>query len=124
MEDRQWKMTFDGRRPSMEENLRWKTTFDRRRPSMEDDLRWKTTFDGRRPSVEDDLRGQRRETTLNHMAHSYSTVLVHVKMGNALGVRLLTFVSLSNGHGHGSVMRLTTDYTRLGLQFQTPASYL
>ena len=50
-----WKMTFDERRPSMEDDLRWKTTFDGRRPSMEDDLQWKTTFDGRQPSMEDDL---------------------------------------------------------------------
>ena len=48
-------MTFDGRRPLMEDDLWWKTTFDGRRPSMEDDLRWKTTFDGRRPLMEDDL---------------------------------------------------------------------
>ena len=49
-------MTLDGRRPSMEDDLRWKTPFDGRRLSMEEDLRWKTTFDGRRPSMEDDLR--------------------------------------------------------------------
>ena len=40
------KTTFNGRRPSMEDDLRWKTTFDGRRPSMEDDLPWKMT-DGR-----------------------------------------------------------------------------
>ena len=43
------KTTFDGR------HLPCKTTFDGKRPSMEDDLRWKTTFDGRRPLMEDDL---------------------------------------------------------------------
>ena len=31
----------------------WKRTFDGRRPSMEDDLQWKTTFNGRRPVMED-----------------------------------------------------------------------
>ena len=67
MEDNhRWKTTFDGRQPSMEDDLRWKTplmeddlqwktTFDGRRPSMEDNLRWKTTFDGRRPWMENDL---------------------------------------------------------------------
>ena len=37
--------TYDGRRPSIEDDLRWKTTFDGRRPSMEDDFRWKMTYD-------------------------------------------------------------------------------
>ena len=32
-----------------------KVTFDGRRPSMEDDLLWKMTFDGRQPFMEDDL---------------------------------------------------------------------
>ena len=31
----------------MEEDLQWKTTFDGRRPSIEDILRWKTTDGGR-----------------------------------------------------------------------------
>ena len=55
--------TFDGRRPSMEDNrqplmeddLHWKTTFDGRRTSIEDDLRWKTTFEGRQILMEDYL---------------------------------------------------------------------
>ena len=46
---RRQKKTFDGRRPSMEDDLRWKTTFNGRRPLMEDDLSRKTSFDGRRP---------------------------------------------------------------------------
>ena len=48
--------TFDGRWPSVEDNLWWKTTIGGRQPLLEDDLRWKTTFVGRRPLVEDDLR--------------------------------------------------------------------
>ena len=32
------KTTFDGRRPSMDDNLWWMTTFDGRRPLMEDEL--------------------------------------------------------------------------------------
>ena len=55
MEEILWqKMTFYGRRPLMEDNLRWKTKFDGRQPLMEDTLRWKTTFDGRQPSLESD----------------------------------------------------------------------
>ena len=50
-----WATTFNGRHPSMEDDLRWKTTYDGRRPMMEDDLRWKTTYDGRQPMIEDDL---------------------------------------------------------------------
>ena len=45
---RRWKMTFNGRRPSMEDNLLWKTTYDRRQHSMENDLRCKTSYDGRK----------------------------------------------------------------------------
>ena len=67
-------MAFDGRQPSMEDNLRWKMTFKgrklskedisgvaweqlvgKRRSSMEDDLRCKTTFDVRRSSMEENL---------------------------------------------------------------------
>ena len=44
----QWKTTFDGRRPLMEDGLWLKMTFDWRLPLMEDDLWWKTTFNGRR----------------------------------------------------------------------------
>ena len=52
---REQKMTFTGRRPSMEDDLRWKTTFDGRQPLMEDDIWWKTTYDERRPMMEDGL---------------------------------------------------------------------
>ena len=41
--DFRWKMTLDGRRPSMEDNLWWKPTFNGRRPLMEDDL-WRRLF--------------------------------------------------------------------------------
>ena len=57
---------FNGRWPSMEDNLQWKTTFGGRRPSMEDDLQWKTTFNGRRPLMEDDLQVK---TTFNGRRH-------------------------------------------------------
>ena len=57
-----WKATFEGRRPSMEDDLKWKTTFDERRPSMKDNLRWKATFDGRLPLMEDN---QRRNTSFD-----------------------------------------------------------
>ena len=40
---------YFGIKPSM------KMTFDGRQPSMKDDLRWKSTFDGSQPSMEDDL---------------------------------------------------------------------
>ena len=43
-DDLQWKTTFDGRQPLIEDS------FGGRQPWMEDDHRWKTTFDGRRPS--------------------------------------------------------------------------
>ena len=39
-------MTFAGRRPLVEEDLRWKMTFGGRRPLVEDDLQWKTTYTG------------------------------------------------------------------------------
>ena len=55
-----WKITFGGRRPSVEqplveEGLRQKTTFAGRQLSVEDNFLWKTTFcwkttyEGRRP---------------------------------------------------------------------------
>ena len=44
--DLQWKTTFGGRQPSLEDDLRWKMTFNGRQPLVEDDLRWKTTFGG------------------------------------------------------------------------------
>ena len=41
MEDKlQWKMNFNGRQPSMEDNLQ-----------KEDNLQWKRTFNGRQPSI-------------------------------------------------------------------------
>ena len=43
------KTTFDGRQPSMEDELSLKTTVNGKRPSMEDDILWKTTFNTRRP---------------------------------------------------------------------------
>jgi hypothetical protein len=33
----------------MKYNLEWKTTFNGRQPSMEDNLQWHTTFNGRQP---------------------------------------------------------------------------
>ena len=51
-------LTFNGRWPSMEDDLQGKTTFDGSRPSMEDDLLFKTTFNGRRPSMEDVFDGR------------------------------------------------------------------
>ena len=44
-----WKTAFDGRQPSMGDNLLWTTTLDGRWPWMEDDFGWKTTFDRRQP---------------------------------------------------------------------------
>ena len=49
-----WKTNFDGRWPSMEDDLRRKMTFVGRQSFTKDDLWWKTTFDGRQPSMEDD----------------------------------------------------------------------
>jgi hypothetical protein len=42
------KMTSNGRCSPME--------FNGRRPSIEDDLQWKITFNGRRPSMKDNLQ--------------------------------------------------------------------
>ena len=47
-----WKTTLGGKQPSVEDNLGLKTTFSDRRPSVEDNLRWKTTLSERRPSVD------------------------------------------------------------------------
>ena len=55
-DDIQWKLTSDGRRPSMEDDLQWKTTSNGRQPPMEDDLQWKTTSNGRRPPMEEDFQ--------------------------------------------------------------------
>jgi len=54
----QWKTTFDGWQPLMEDVLQWKTTFDGSQPLMEDDLLLKTTFYGRRPSMENVFNGR------------------------------------------------------------------
>ena len=51
-DDRHWKTTCGGRRPSVEDDLQWKTTFCGRQPSLEDDLLWKTTCGGRRPLLD------------------------------------------------------------------------
>ena len=45
IDDFQWKTTFAGRWPMMEDDLWWKTTYDGRRLMMEDKLWWKTTYD-------------------------------------------------------------------------------
>ena len=53
VEDDLWgKTTFGGRQPLLKDDLRWKTTFSERRPVVEDDLQWKTTFSGRRPLLD------------------------------------------------------------------------
>ena len=49
------KMTYDGRRFMMDDDLWWNTTYDGRQLMMEDDLWWKTTYDGRRLMMEDTL---------------------------------------------------------------------
>ena len=47
-DDLQWKMTSNGRRSPMEEELQWKTKpLMEERPPMEDDIHWKTTSKGR-----------------------------------------------------------------------------
>ena len=48
----------------VEDNRRWKTTIGGRRPSVEDNVQWNMTFlenylSGRQPSVEDDIRSAR-----------------------------------------------------------------
>ena len=55
-EDLQRKTTFNGRRPPMEDDLQCKTTSNERQPLMEDNLQWKTTSNERQPSMEDDLQ--------------------------------------------------------------------
>ena len=51
-----WKTNFSGSKSLVEDDLRWKTTFGKRRPVVKDNRRWKTTIGGRRPSVEDNLK--------------------------------------------------------------------
>ena len=57
----QWKTTYDGRRPLMEDDPQWKmilnlkTTFNQRQPSRKDDLLWKATFERIRPLMENIL---------------------------------------------------------------------
>ena len=48
--DPRWKMTSDGRRPSMDDDAHWKLTFN----MMKDNFQWKMPFNGRQPSAEDD----------------------------------------------------------------------
>ena len=45
-------MTFDGRRPSVEDDLQWKMTFGGRRPVVEEDLQWKINFNRRQPVLD------------------------------------------------------------------------
>ena len=45
-DDLQWKMTWGGWRPSVEDDFRWKTSCGGKRPSVEDDLQWKMTLIG------------------------------------------------------------------------------
>ena len=54
-----WKITFSGRRPSVEDDLRWKITFSGQGPLVEDNHRWKATFGGRQPLVEDSKSNRR-----------------------------------------------------------------
>ena len=42
-------------------------TFNGRRPPMEDDLQWKTTSNGRRPPIEDDLKILKVVYLSNHL---------------------------------------------------------
>ena len=50
-----WKTTIGGRWPLVEDYLGWKTTLGGRRPPVEDNLWWKTTFSGKKSLVENDL---------------------------------------------------------------------
>ena len=56
-DDLGWKMTFDGRRPLVVEDLQMKTTFNGRLrgPLMEDDIQGKRTSDGRLPAMKDHI---------------------------------------------------------------------
>ena len=47
------EVTFDGRRPSVKDDLWWKATFGGRQPLVEDDPWCKMTFCESRPLVED-----------------------------------------------------------------------
>ena len=58
----------------MEYNLQWKTTFDGIQPSMEDILRWKTTFDGRGPSMEDDNEDDLKNKADLHIAGRHTAL--------------------------------------------------
>ena len=55
------------RRPSMED-------YDGRGPSMEDNLRWKTTFNGRRPSMEDDNEDDLKNNEYLHIAGRHTAL--------------------------------------------------
>ena len=96
-----WKTTFDGRRPSVEEDLQWKTTFGGRRPSVEDDLWWKKTYGGKRPSVEDDFWWKTILACCLVRFAAFFTLFVPF-------IILKTAVSISQFHGKNLFKKLTT----------------
>jgi hypothetical protein len=58
-EDLQWKTTYNVRGPQNTNTLQVllrKTTYNGRPPTMEDDLQWKKTYNGRQPTMEDDIQ--------------------------------------------------------------------
>ena len=74
-DDLQWKMTFSGRQPLVEDDLLWKNDLPFEDDLLwEDDLRWKTAFGGRRPSVDDDLHWK---TTFVGSLHAVYSALQH-----------------------------------------------
>ena len=52
------KMTFNGRRHQMEDDIKWKTTSNGRWHQMEDNIKWKTTSNGRLPQISSEISKQ------------------------------------------------------------------
>ena len=86
-DDLWWKTTLDGRLPLAEENLWRKTTLDRRRPLTGDDLWQKTTIDKRRPLTEDNLW---RKKTFDGRQPSIGCTVYYLKKKR---LRLLTLTA-------------------------------
>ena len=80
-------MTFDGRRPSVEDDLLWKTTFVGRQPIVEDYLQWQTTFSGRRPSLDPCML----PTPLCGIFLLYELIFVHSKMNDITWYHVVIF---------------------------------
>ena len=62
LEELQWNITFNERRPSVEENSMREVLGIG--PSMDKDLQWTKTFNGQRPSIKEDIQCKKKEETI------------------------------------------------------------